>query len=151
MGVGCCRIIPQTAAEYLFFLVFFFKNSSYSSRMLQTSSWPLPQPNSPSRPGTDWVRVCNCPALPSRRPQSQWVHTASVHLLLHLYFPQRFQASRFLLVLFKPCLVGREPLTWVSPKNPVAELAGAGLGAAAALVPELVPGTLSSQSNLLTI
>ena len=37
--------IPQTAAECLFFLFFFLKNSSYSSPLVQTSTWPLIQPN----------------------------------------------------------------------------------------------------------
>ena len=46
---------------------------------------------------------------------------------------------------------GREPLTWLSYKNPVAGLAGASPVAAAVLVPMLVPETLSIQSNLLTV
>ena len=46
---------------------------------------------------------------------------------------------------------GREPLTWLSPKNPVASPSGSRPGAAASPVPALVPGILLSQSNLLTI
>ena len=42
-------------------------------------------------------------------------------------------------------------MTWLSTKTLAAGLAGAGPGDAAALVPMLVPGTLPSQSNLLTI
>ena len=70
-GGACCGRIPQTAAECLFFSFFFLKNSSYSSLPLQTSAWPLTQLNSPTRLGTDWVRVRQGPTLPSRCPQSQ--------------------------------------------------------------------------------
>ena len=46
---------------------------------------------------------------------------------------------------------GREPLTWLSPKNPEADPVGTGPGAAAAVVSLLVPETLLSWSTLLTI
>ena len=46
---------------------------------------------------------------------------------------------------------GRELLTWLSPKNPVADPVGAGPGAAATLVPPLVPGNLLAWSTLLPI
>ena len=107
-GDGCCRRIPQIAVECLFFLFFFLKNSSFSSLPLQTSTWLLTQPNSPTSwgLGTDQVRVCYDPTLPSRSPQSQPVHPVPVCLPLHPYSPLGLQASRSLLVLFKPCLAG---------------------------------------------
>ena len=37
--------ILQTATECLFFLFFFWRNSSYSSPLVQTSTWPLTQPS----------------------------------------------------------------------------------------------------------
>ena len=44
-----------------------------------------------------------------------------------------------------------EGLTWLSPKNPAADLVGTGPGAVATLVPALVPGTVLSRSTLLTV
>ena len=43
----------------------------------------------------------------------------------------------------------REPLTWLSPKNPVADLAITGPGVAATLVPTLVPGTYCPEARSL--
>ena len=54
-------------------------------------------------------------------------------------------------MLPKPCLQGREPLTWLSPKSPVVDPTGDGPGAAVTLVPVLAPGTLLSGSNLLMV
>ena len=89
-------------------LVFFFflKNSPHSSPLLQTSVLPLTQPNSPTRPGTDWVRVHHCPTLPSRCPVSVGTHSPCVFATLSLFSTLWFQASRSLLVLLKPCLAG---------------------------------------------
>ena len=134
-GSGCYRRILQTAAECLFFLFFFLKNSSYSSLPLQTSAWPLTHPNSPIRPGTDWVRVCHCPTLPRCCPQSQWGNISPVCFPLRPYSPPCYFKHPGPSWCCSNLLVwqGREPLTWLSPKNPVA-----------APVPELVPGTLLS-------
>ena len=41
----------------VFFNFFFLKNSSCSSLMLHIRAWPLSQPSSPTRPGTDWARA----------------------------------------------------------------------------------------------
>ena len=75
--------------------------------------------------------------------------TVSVHLPLCLYSPQQLQASRSILVpLCPPCLAVE-----VADDLALAQryCSRAGLGAAAALVPELLPGNLLSQCNLLTI
>ena len=50
MGWGCKRTqllwrILSTATEFLYFLFFFLRNSSYSSPLVQTSTWPLTQPS----------------------------------------------------------------------------------------------------------
>lgn len=55
---------------------------------LQTSTWPLTQPNSPTRPRIHQVRVHLHPTLPSQRPQSQqfWPPTfiyAGIPLAVH--------------------------------------------------------------------
>ena len=50
-----------------------------------------------------------------------------------------------------PVWQGRELLIWLSSKNPMAVPTSMGPRAAVALVPVLVPGTLPSQSNLLTV
>ena len=46
---------------------------------------------------------------------------------------------------------GREPLTQLFPRIPVADLVGAGPGATVTLVPVLVPGALLSRSYPLTM
>ena len=141
---GCCRRIPHTAAECLFFHFFFFKNSSCSSLALQTRTWPLTQPPSPTRPGTTWARVCHSPTLPSQGLQSQWVHTVPVCLPLCPYSPHDFKQPGLSWCCSNLVWQGREPLTRLSPKNPVEDLAGTRQGAAATLVPRLDPGTLLS-------
>ena len=74
---------------------------------LQTSTWPLTHPNSPTILGTHCVRFHHGPTLPSPCPHSQWVHTAPVCLPLRPYSPQGLQASSSFLVLLKPlCLAG---------------------------------------------
>ena len=100
-GGSCRRRIPQIATDCLFFLFFFLKNSSHSSLSLQTSTWPLTQPNSPSRPGTDWVRGRHCPTLPTWHP-----HTAPVCLPLRPYSPPATSSIQVPVVLLKPCLAG---------------------------------------------
>ena len=93
------------------FREFFLKNSSYSSLPLQTSAWPLTQPNSPTRPGTLWVRVHHSPTPPSQCPQSQWVHKTPVCWPLRPYSAQQRQASRSILVLLKPPYLAWEGAT----------------------------------------
>ena len=70
-------------------------------------------------------------------------------LPLHLYSPQRLQASTSILVpLCPPCFVGQGAVYLALIQG---SCTGTELGAAAALVPVLVPGTLLSQHNLLTV
>ena len=138
--------ILQTVAECLFFLFFFLKNSSYSSLPLQTRTWPLTQPNSPTRPGTDRVRVRHCPASTSQPASTVSVgaHRPCVFATLSLFPLCDFKHPGPSWCCSNLVWQGREPLTWLSPKNPAADLAGARPGAAAALVPLRVPGTLLS-------
>ena len=84
-----------------------------------TSAWLFTQPNFPTSPETIWVRVWHGPTPPFskchlepqflwyRCPQSQRMCTTCVCLLLRLYFPQRLQASRSLLVPDWPPCSGR--------------------------------------------
>ena len=142
----------------------FGTKSSSSSLPLPTSARPLTQPNFPTRPETIQVRVPQGPTLlPS--PGVTWLSNfsgndpAGVHSLSRWTLSQcvchfvfippsnfRYPGSSWCCSIF-PVWQGREPLTWLSSKTPVAGLAGAGPGAAAALVPTLVPGTLPSQKQ----
>ena len=141
---GCCGRIPQTATECLFFLFFFLKNSSYSSLPLQQAPGLLHSPT--LQP--DW-------GLTGSGSITDQIFPAGVHRLCVCTVPCVFAS----LSLFPPCdfkypgpsyncskLVwqGKEPLTLLSSKNPVAELEGTGPRAAAALVPVVLPGTLLS-------
>ena len=147
-GGSCCRKILQTASECLFF---FLKNSSCLSLLLQTSTWPLTQPNSPTRPGTIRVRAHHSPTLPSRHPQSQLVYTAPRCLSPHPYSPSDFKHPGPSWCCSNLVWQGRELLTWLSPKNSASDPVGTRTGSVTALVPTLVPGTLLSQSTLLTV
>ena len=145
-GEFCKQLL---CAPFLFLL--FLKNSSYSSLLLQTSPWPLAQLNSP-----DWGLSRSGPITAQLFP--------AIHSLSRRTSP--LCVCRFILISPSdfnhpgpswwcsnlPVWQGREPLTWLSSKNPVVDPWGAGPGAAATLVLVLLPGTLLPQTNnLLTV
>ena len=119
----CCRGIPQSAPEglFLFGKILLLKPAASS---IQGRACPLTQPTSPARAETVWVRVPHGPTLSSPEPAPM----VSVALPLCPYSPPCYfkQPS---LSWFCSSLVwqGREPLTWLSPRNPTAGPAGAGL------------------------
>ena len=91
---------------------------------VQGRACPLTQPTSPSRPGTVQVRVAHGPTLNSPQP----VPMVSVGLPLCPYSPP----CNFRQPGLPRCCSGlvwqwRGPLTWLSPRSPVASPAGLGL------------------------
>ena len=133
--------IPQTARWSDSFFFFFLRNSSCSSLPLHTrKGLSSPSPTSPTRPRTIQVM-----AQHGQCTQSLWVLTAPVCLLLHPYSPPcDFKQPGLSQCCSNFVWQGSEPLMWLSPKSPAADPVRAGPGAAAALVPVLVPGTLLS-------
>ena len=107
-----------------------------SCHSIQRRACPLTQPTSPARPGTVWVRAPHGPTLNSHH----LAPTVSVGLPLYPYSPPCDLKQPGLSWCCSSLVwQGRELLTWLSPKSPVAALEGAGSGATAALVPVLVP------------
>ena len=127
-----------------------------------TSPELFTQPNFPISPETIQVKVPHGPTPPfsrcrpapqflsCQRPHSQQMYTASVCLPLHLYFPHWLPASGSFLVLGCPPCSGRGG-SWYPNSPPHIMWQVRGQGAAAALVPAQIPGTLPSQCNLHTI
>ena len=92
---------------------------------IQGRACPLTQPTSPARLGTVWVRVAHSPTLNSPQPAPM----VSVCLPLRPYStPCDFEQPGLSQCFSGLVWQGREPLTWLSPRSPVAGLAGAGLG-----------------------
>ena len=142
-GWSCCRIIPQTPECLFFSPLFLFEKIFLLNPVpsIQGRACPLTQPTSPARPGTVQVRVphsptVNSPQLPTPRPP--WVYH---FILIPLPATSSNQISGCCSNLVWQ---GRGPSARLSPRSPAAGLAGSGPGAAAALVPALVPGTLLS-------
>ena len=104
------------------------KNSSYSSLLLQTTTWPLTQPISPTRLGTIQFRVPHGPSLLSWRPVSVGAHRPCVFATSSLFFPCDFKNPDSTWCCSNLVWHGRELLTWLSPKKPAVDLAGAGPG-----------------------
>ena len=78
-------------------------------------------------------------------PLSLWVLMAPVCLHLHLYSPPcDFKQPDLSWCCSNLVWQGSDPLTWLSPKSPAADLVGAGPGSAPSLVPALVLRTLLS-------
>ena len=120
----CCRGLPQSAPKSLFLfgkiLLLILATPSVQGRVC-----PLTQPTSPAIPGTVWVRVPHGPTLNSPQP----VPTVSVGLPLHPYSPPcDFKQPGLSWCCSSLVWQGREPLTQLSPRNPAAGRAGAGLG-----------------------
>ena len=151
MGVGwrgdwsCCRRgISQSAPEGLF--LFREKPPAWSCGSLQQGrAWPLTQPTSPASLGAVRVRIASSPTLNSPQPAPTGLLGFSTSSL----FPTlRLQATRSLTVLLRPCLAGEGAVNRLSPRSPAASCTWP--GAAATLVPTLIPGTFLSWSNPLT-
>ena len=141
---------PKLPLSVSFFHFFFLRKSSCSILLLYTQrrACPVTQPTSPARLGTVQVRAPHCPTLNSPQP----AHTVSVGLPLGPYSPPcDFKQPYLSLCCSNLVWQGRELLTQLSPKSPVADQAGSGLGATVTLVLVLVPGILLSLSNPLTM
>ena len=92
---GCCREFPKQPLGASFFS-FFLKYSSYSSPLVQTSTWPFTQPSLPfsqeyySRPGGRWAWGCSHPD-PCTGPRDLIVLNSPYHLIFQC--PLQFLVS----------------------------------------------------------
>ena len=84
---SCYGEFPKQPGVPLFFLFFSLKNSSYSSPLVQTSTWPLTQPSlalsqeSCSRSSRRWTWGCSCPG-PRACPRDLIVLKHSLYCLI---------------------------------------------------------------------
>ena len=120
----CCRGILQSASEglFLFGKILLFNPAAPS---MEGRARPLAQPTSPARLGIVWVRAPDCPTLNSPQPAP----TVSVGLPLCPHSPPcDFKEPGVSRCCSNLVWQGRELLTWVSPRTPVAVPVGVGLG-----------------------
>ena len=108
---------------------------------VQGRACPLTQPTSPARLGAVGVRITLGPTFNSPWPAP----VVPLGFPLHPYSPHcDFRQPGHSQCCSGLVWQGRGPLTWLSPRSPAAGPGGHGPGAAAALVPTLVPGTFLS-------
>ena len=129
----------------VFLRVYFFLEKSscsilplplYKEEPILSHSPPLQLDQGLSRSGPHTAQLSTLPSL---------APTASVGLPLHPYSPPcDFKQPGLCQCCSNRVSQGKEPLTRVFPRSPVAGLVGAKPGAAVALVPTLVPGTFLS-------
>ena len=120
----CCRGIPQSAPKghFLFGKILLLISMALS---VQGRAGPLTQPTSPARRGTGRVRAPQAPTFDSPQPAP----TVSVGLPLRPYsHPCDFKQPGLSQCSSSLVWQGREPLTWLFPRSPVAGLVGTGLG-----------------------
>ena len=112
----CCRGIPQSAPSGLFLFGKILLLNPVTPSM-QGRVCPLTQPTSPARPWTVRVRVPHGPTLNS----PQLVPTVSLGLPLRPYSPPcDFKQPGLSQCCSSFIWEGREPLTCLSPRSPVA-------------------------------
>ena len=97
------------------------KNSSYSSLPLQTSAWPLTQPNSPTSLGSDRSGSVIAQLFPADIHSLSGSHCPCAFATSSLLSPCDFKHPGTLWCCSNLVWQGREPLTWLSPKNPATE------------------------------
>ena len=137
---SCCRRIPQTATEWLFFFIFLFEQFLLLNLAAPYKEGPVLSHHPPLQLdlGLSGSRAQHGPTLNS----PQLAHTDSMGLPLCLYSPPcNFKQPSLSGCCSSLVWQGREPLTWLSPKSPTADPAGTGMGLQD---PALVPETLLS-------
>ena len=103
----------------------YWERAELMAPSIQRRAYTLTRPTSPAKPGIVRVRVTHGPTFNSPQPAP----TVSMHLPLRPYSPPcDFKQPGLSRCCSDLVWSGRGPLTRLSPRSPVAGLAGVGLG-----------------------
>ena len=132
----CCRGIPQSAPNGLFLfekILLLNPAAPYKEGPVLSLSPPLL---------LDGDCLHQGPTGPNSQLSPASTHSLHVFTILSLFPSLQLQATRSLSVLLKPCLAGEGAISTAVSQESCGRPGGRWPGAAVALVPTLVPGTL---------